>query len=92
MKKVVWTPVGRKSLNVTVNFIIELWDNQVADEFLNQLDYRIKQIQKNPELAKPFKNSAFRQLLIHKTVSLFYINDPKYLKLFSCFVRCMTRV
>ncbi|MTI89115.1 MAG: type II toxin-antitoxin system RelE/ParE family toxin [Balneolaceae bacterium] len=81
MKKVIWTPTARKSLQETTNFIKELWNEQVADEFLNQLDYRIEQIQRNPNLAPTFKNSEFRQLLVHKSVSLFYKNYPEHLKL-----------
>lgn len=81
MKKVIWTKTARKSLRETTYFITELWSKQVADEFLNQLDYRIIQIQRNPELAPTFEKSEYRQLLIHKSVSLFYRNYPKYLKL-----------
>jgi len=79
--KVLWTPVAAKSLRETVKFITELWDSEVADKFLNQLDYRIKQIVRNPEIAPSFKNSEFRQIQIHKLVSLFYKSTPDYLRL-----------
>jgi len=72
VKKVIWTPVALKSLQQTVDFLAEQWNGSVVDEFLNQLDYRIAQIQSNPELAPGFLKSEFRQLLIHKSVSLFY--------------------
>jgi plasmid stabilization system protein ParE len=81
MKKVIWTPTARKSLQQTADFLTEFWNKQVAEEFLNQLDYRISQIRKNPELAPAFENSEFRQLLIHKSTSLFYKNFPEYIKL-----------
>ena len=45
MKKALWTPIARDSLVETVDFISELWNDQVADDFLRQLDYRIEQIQ-----------------------------------------------
>lgn len=79
--KVFWTPVGKKSLTETVIFITELWDSKVADEFLNQLDYRIEQIKQNPEIAPSFKNSGIRQLIIHKSVSLFYKSNSEQIKL-----------
>jgi plasmid stabilization system protein ParE len=60
MKTVIWTPTARKSLQQTTDFISDLWNEQVTEEFLNQLDYRIEQIQRNPELAPTFKNSEFR--------------------------------
>ena len=81
MKKVIWAPTARKSLQQTSYFITELWNEKVTDEFLNQLDYRITQIRKNPELAPAYENSEFRQLLIHKSVSLYFRNYPNYLKL-----------
>lgn len=81
MKNVIWTPTARISLQYTYDFLAELWNEQVAEEFLNQLDYSISQIQKNPELAPTFELSEFRQLLIHKTTSLFYRNFPRYIKL-----------
>lgn len=84
MKKVVWTSTARKSLQETTDFIEELWNEKIANEFLNQLDYRILQIQKNPLLAPVFDKSEFRQLIIHKTVSLFYRNYPKYVKICLC--------
>ncbi len=82
MKKVVWTPTARKSLQQTADFIRELWNEEVTEDFLNQLDYRIKQIQQNPELASSFKDSEIRQLVIHKSVPLFYKNSSsKHIKL-----------
>ena len=81
MKKVIWTPTARISLQHTCDFLAEHWNEQVAEEFLNQLDYRISQIQKNPELAPTFELSEFRQLIIHKSTSLFYRNFPGYIKL-----------
>lgn len=81
MKKVIWTPTARKSLQKTSDFITDLWNDKVTDQFLYQLDNRICQIQKNPDLAPTFKSSEFRQLVIHKSVSLFYRNYPTYIKL-----------
>jgi len=79
MKKALWTPIARDSLVETVDFISELWNDQVADDFLRQLDYRIEPIQQNPELAPSFKNSKFRQLIGHKSVSLPYREYEKHL-------------
>jgi len=81
MKNVLWTPIARDSLKETVHFITELWNDEVVEAFLNQLDYRIEQIQQNPELAPTFRNSDFRQLVIHKSVSLFYSDYSNYLKI-----------
>ncbi len=81
MKKVLWTPLAKDSLVETAKFISELWNEQVVDDFLSRLDYKIEQIQDHPELGPSFKNSPYRQLLIHESVTLFYRNYPEYLKL-----------
>ena len=81
MKRVIWTPIGKNSLQETISFISELWDQKIIDKFLNQLDYRIEQIKLNNELAPAFEHSKFRQLLIHKSISLFYINHLEYIKI-----------
>ena len=81
MKKVVWAPTARRSLRRTSDFIVERWNDQVKKEFLNQLNFRIEQIQRNPELAPTFEDSEIRKLVIHKSVSLLYLNQPKKIKL-----------
>lgn len=80
-KKVIWSPTARKSLRRTSNFISELWNEQIKTEFLNQLDFRIEQIQRNPELAPTFEDSDVRKLVIHKSVSLFYLNLPDHIRI-----------
>lgn len=80
-KKVIWSPTARKSLRRTSNFISELWNEQVKSEFLNQLNFRIEQIQTNPELAPTYEDSEVRKLVIHKSVSLYYMNLPEHLRL-----------
>ena len=80
-KKVIWSPTARKSLRQTSNFISELWNEQVKTEFLNQLNFRVEQIERNPELAPTFEDSEVRKLVIHKSISLYYLNLPEYLRL-----------
>lgn len=51
MKKVQWTETARRTLQETSNFILELWNTDLNEEFVEQLDYRISQLQNDPELA-----------------------------------------
>ena len=81
MKKVIWSATARKSLRQTSVFLSELWNEQVKADFLNQLNFRIKQIQRNPELAPAFEDSEVRKLVIHKSISLYYLILPEHLKL-----------
>ncbi len=81
MKEVQWTETARRTLQETSDFILELWSTDVNKEFVEQLDYRIKQLQNNPELAPAFENTQIRRLIIHRTVSLFYVNTPQFIKI-----------
>ena len=79
--KVVWTKTAQQSLVKTTDFILEVWNEDIENRFLIQLDYRISQIRENPELAPTLKGSSFRQVKIHQTTSLFYKVYPNYLKI-----------
>jgi plasmid stabilization system protein ParE len=81
MKEVRWTETAKKTLRETSDFILELWNSQINENFLDQLEYRISQIQNNPELGSSFENTHYRKLVIHKTISLYYVNKPDYIKL-----------
>jgi plasmid stabilization system protein ParE len=81
MKDVFWTNIARESLFDTSEFIKRTWGNEIFEKFLDNLDYRISQIQLNPEMAPNFENSAIRRMFIHKHVSLFYSNNDSYLKI-----------
>lgn len=81
MKRVIWAPIARKSLRRTSDFIAEQWNEKVKTEFINQLNFRIEQIQRNPELAPTFDDSEIRKLVIHKSVSLFYLNQNQQIRL-----------
>lgn len=70
--KTVWTPLGLKSLDKTTNFIEEQWNEDVADNFLDQLDESIEQLKKNPKIGPTFERTEYRQLLIHPLVTLYY--------------------
>ncbi len=81
MKQVIWTPSSKKSLQETIEFLSETWNEEIVDDFLNQIDYRISQIQEPPKIAPVVESSKFRKLLIHKSISLFYRNYPEYIKI-----------
>ncbi len=81
MKEVRWTQTARQTLHETSEFILDLWNEQVKENFLDQLEYRIEQLQNNPELGQAYENTIFRKLIIHKTISLFYVNKSDFIKL-----------
>lgn len=81
MKEVQWTATARRTLQETSEFILEVWDVDVHSKFVEQLDSKISLLQKSPELAPVFENTQIRKLVLHRTVSLFYVNTPLFIKI-----------
>lgn len=64
--------MGLDSLNKTTEFIDEQWGTEITDNFLDRLDERIEQLKKKPQIGPIYKQTRFRQLLIHPLVTLYY--------------------
>ena len=78
--KVYWTPLAIKSLKETRKFILKHWDNKVLEHFLDLIDKRIEQVQISPKIAPLILKTTYRKLVIHKNVSLFYIDESSRIK------------
>jgi len=79
--KIYWTSLAIRSLEETKNFILEHLNNQVLEHFLDLIDRRIEQVQINPRIAPTIMGTDYRKLVIHKNISLFYINEPSLTKI-----------
>jgi len=67
-----WTKLGLSSLENVKEFILQEWDDEILEHFLNLTDKRVEQIRVNPRLAPIVINRNFRKLVIHKNISLLY--------------------
>ena len=74
-RRILWTPQAKESLKETHRFILKMWGDDIAANFLDLVDIRISQITSHAEIAPKVQNTSYRRLIIHKHVSLFYIND-----------------
>lgn len=81
MKEVRWTKTAKLTLQETSDFITENWGTGANQNFIDQLDYRIAQLQRNPKLGPLFSAAGYRKLVIHKHTSLFYIDHTQFIKL-----------
>ncbi|MEQ9298690.1 MAG: type II toxin-antitoxin system RelE/ParE family toxin [Cyclobacteriaceae bacterium] len=79
--RIIWTPLGLKSLDQTTNFIEEQWNEDMADNFLDRLDERIEQLKLNPEIAPTHEQTNYRKLMIHPLVTLFYKLETDHISL-----------
>ena len=73
--------MGLDSLNKTTEFIDEQWGAEITDNFLDRLDERIEQLKKKPQIGTNYKQTRFRQLLIHPLVTLYYLIEEDYISL-----------
>jgi len=79
--RIIWTPLGLKSLEQTTNFIEEQWNEDVVDAFLDRLDERVEQLKLNPQIGPTYKQTNYRKLIIHPLVTLFYELETDYISL-----------
>ncbi len=79
-KEIYWTPLAIDSLTETTDFILKIWNSKVVEILFELIDKRLEQILDNPRIAPKIAGTRFRKIIIHKHVSLFYIDDPKYIK------------
>ncbi len=80
MKEIRWTETGKRTLRETSDFLLELWNDKVNQDFIDQLEFRIGQLSRNPEMGPALDNTDFRKLVIHQTISLYYVNRPDFIK------------
>jgi plasmid stabilization system protein ParE len=73
--------MGLDSLNKTTEFVEEQWGTEIANKFLDRLDERIEQIKGKPKIGPIYKQTRFRQLLIHPLITLYYLIEDNYISL-----------
>jgi len=81
IQKVSWSKIAIQSLNSTNTFILSLWNTNISDHFLNQIDESISYIKKYPNIGKRIIRTDIRQLNINKQVNLFYKIEGDTLKI-----------
>jgi len=80
-RKIFWTPIGLESLKEVQLFILEHWNQQVLEYFLDLIDKRIDQLKSNPKLAPIIESTEYRKLMVHKNVSIFYTLESEIIKI-----------
>ncbi len=79
--RIVWTPIAINSLREIKKFVLEQWSQDVLDYLLDLVDKRIHQLRSNPEMAPIVEKTQYRKLIIHKNISLFYVNENSLTKI-----------
>lgn len=48
--EIFWTPLARQSLQETVDFLTNIWNEEVVDNFFELVDQKIEIIQDHPNI------------------------------------------
>ncbi len=76
--KIVWTNTAIRTRDEHLTHLFENFTHQKIEDFLNEIDLKIKLLKSNPEMGKHIVELNCRQLIIVKVVSLHYFIDyPK---------------
>lgn len=79
--EIFWTPLARQSLQETVDFLTNIWNEEVVDNFFELVDQKIEIIQDHPNIGFKIKKSEIRRILAHPNISLFYIFQSPRIKI-----------
>lgn len=78
--KVFWTDIAIDSLNNVYSYVVNKWNETLADNLLELIDRSVEQITKYPDIGISLKSTRFRYLIMHKNLSLYYYIENDILK------------
>lgn len=68
-----WTEKADKSFNGIVDYLLDIWNIEIATNFVDIVDHTIKLIVKNPEMFKVSQyDNVSREAFITKHTTMFY--------------------
>lgn len=71
--KVTWTSLAKKSYYKNIEFLIEIWNLKIAQDFIIEVEKTMILLQSNPNsFEKWYLDSSFHKGYIHKNVSFYY--------------------
>ncbi len=70
---VIWTRKADTSFNGIVNYLLDIWNIEIASSFVDNIDNTINLIIKNPEMFKVSEyDNISREAFITKHTTMFY--------------------
>lgn len=80
LQKIYWTPVAIESLREVERFLNDRWNENIVNDFLDSIDVVTEIIRHDPEIAPKIEETIFRRFIVHRNVSLYYVNQDGYSK------------
>lgn len=72
MTRIAWSDYAKISLQEIIDFLRTQWDEEIIQKLLDLIDQRTAQLSANPYLGPKVLGTAYRMLLVHKHLSIFY--------------------
>jgi plasmid stabilization system protein ParE len=85
-KQIIWSPLSETDLEHIFDYLLKNWTQQVAINFLDNIDNLISKIAKNPKLF-PFVNKKrkIRKCVVTKHNSIFYRENKTLIEILRIF-------
>lgn len=85
-KQVIWSPLAEQDLDSLLNYLHTAWNDSVVNQFLDELEFLIKQISTNPhQFPLAHKKKKVRKCVISKHNSLFYREAKQEIQILRLF-------
>ena len=79
--EIVWSDRAQASYAKTIDFILEKWTPEIAENFESLTNRLLDNIKKQKELCPVSKKKNLRKCVIHKNTSLIYRINKSYIGL-----------
>lgn len=79
--QILWTDIAIDSLNNVYSYVLNKWNEAVADNLLDLVDKSIEKIITYPQIGINLPNTPFQYLIMHKNLSLYYQYEQATLKI-----------
>lgn len=81
LQKIYWTPIAIESLREVERFLYDRWNENIVSDFLVSIDVVTEIIRYDPKIAPKIEGTIFRRFIVHRNVSLYYVNQDGYSKI-----------
>jgi plasmid stabilization system protein ParE len=79
--KIVWSKQASYTFYITRNYLIQYWNDEIAQRFVDEVIRIITLISSNPYLGKSRSDLQCNEILISKHITLYYVIKKGFIHL-----------
>ncbi len=82
VKKIVWSSFAEEDFNIIIEYILKNWSNTTANQFIDLVDYIVKQISFQPKMYPIIhKRLKIRKCVLTQQNSLYYRESKELIEI-----------